>query len=54
MLVTNNEKTLLPNCDPPHDHNQPPPLSLDVSTSLSSTFDDFFYILSLFYINCCG
>ena len=41
MLVTNNEKTLFPDRDPPHDHNQPPPPSLDMSTSLSSTFDDF-------------
>uniref|UniRef100_A0A7N2KNE4 Uncharacterized protein n=1 Tax=Quercus lobata TaxID=97700 RepID=A0A7N2KNE4_QUELO len=30
-----NEKTLFPDYDPPHNHNRPPP-PLDVSTSLSN------------------
>ena len=45
MYIYIDEKTLFLDYEPPHDHNQPPP-PLDVSTSLSSTFDDF----SIYYL----
>ena len=41
MLLTDNEKTLFPDYDPPHTFRWPPPPPLDVSTSLLSMLDNF-------------